>query len=125
MMDERMITALAKGMAPFVRECVADAVAPFVARLAEIEARPHEKGDAGEQGPSGVAGPDGPPGPKGDPAEFGSAMLPPEFAAEVAAAARLLHELPSIAVRDGAPRVTRIERDETGALVPVYGESQS
>ena len=70
-MDERMITALAKGMVPFVRECVAEAVAPFAARLAEIEARPCEKGDTGELGPPGAAGAEGPRGQDGRPGRRG------------------------------------------------------
>jgi hypothetical protein len=50
-------------------------------------------------------------------------MLPPELAVEVACAARLLHELPPIAIREApSARVTRIERDENGTLVPIYGE---
>jgi hypothetical protein len=88
-MDEETITALAAGMAPFVRECVADAV--FKIGL-----------------------------------ERQVVMLPPELATEVASAARMLHELPPIVSRETpAPRVTRIERDESGALVPIYGEPQA
>ncbi len=35
----------------------------------------------------------------------------------------VLHELPPITTRDAAPaRVMRIERDENGALVPIYDE---
>jgi hypothetical protein len=89
MMDDETITALAAGMAPFVRECVADAV--FNIGLDQQVV-----------------------------------MLPPELAVEVASAARMLHELPPIVSREtpAAARVTRIERDENGALVPVYGEPQ-
>lgn len=77
-MDRNAIAALAKGVAPFVREVVAETVAPLVARLAELEARPTEKGDPGErgaegpQGQIGPPGPEGPPGPKGDPGSPGS-----------------------------------------------------
>jgi hypothetical protein len=87
-MDDETVEALAKGLAPFVRECVADAV--FKIGL-----------------------------------DRQVAMLPPELAEEVASAARMLHELPPIVSREtSAARVTRIERDESGAFVPVYGEPQ-
>jgi hypothetical protein len=83
-MDEETITALAAGMAPFVRECVADAVFKIGLDRQVV-------------------------------------MLPPELAGEVASAARMLHELPPIVSRETpAARVTRIERDESGALVPIY-----
>lgn len=71
-MDRIAIAALAKGMVPFVREVVTEALAPLAARLAELEARPVEKSDPGErgaEGPQGMIGPpgpEGPPGPKGD-----------------------------------------------------------
>jgi hypothetical protein len=77
-MHESEIAALAEGMVPFVRECVAEAV-----------------------------------------------KLPPELAAQVATAVRLLHESPPLEEQKQAPsappsRVTRIERDDDGNLVPVY-----
>jgi hypothetical protein len=88
-MDDETLEALAKGLAPFVRECVADAV--FKVGL-----------------------------------DREAVMLPPELAVEVASAARMLHELPPIVSRETpAARVTRIERDENGAFVPVYSEPQS
>jgi len=88
-MDEETITALAAGMAPFVRECVADAVFKIGLDRQVV-------------------------------------MLPPELAVEVASAARMLHELLPIVSRETpAARVTRIERDENGAFVPVYSEPQS
>lgn len=122
-MDLSEVAALAKTTAVYVREAIAAEVVPLIARVAELEARPIEKGDTG---PQGEDGPEGPQGPKGDPGELGATMLPPELVAEVARAARLLHELPPVAVRsEGAPRVTRIERDETGAFVPIYDEPQS
>jgi hypothetical protein len=83
-MNENEVIALIRGLAPRIRDCVADAVAniPVV-------------------------------------------MLPPELATEVASAARMLHELPPIVSREiPAARVTRIERDENGALVPIYDEPQ-
>jgi hypothetical protein len=79
-MQRDEIAALAKGMVPFVHECVAEAFAK-------------------------------------------TAALPPELAAEVASAARLLHEAPALAQRSEAPpRVSRIERDADGNLVPIYEE---
>jgi hypothetical protein len=64
----------------------------------------------------------------------GKTMVPPELAEQVAAAVRLLHESPVLAKagiaeiketpRPIPPRVTRIERDEDGNLVPIYGEQQ-
>jgi hypothetical protein len=86
MMHDEEIAALANGMAPFVRECVADAISKLV-------------------------------------------MVSPELAEQVANAVRLLHEAPPIAERSetsqrpSLPRVTRIERDEHGNFVPVYGEA--
>jgi hypothetical protein len=89
MMDDETITALAKGLMPVVRECVADAVFKIGLDRQVV-------------------------------------MLPPELAGEVASAARMLHELPPIVSRETpAGRVTRIERDESGALVPIYGEPQA
>jgi hypothetical protein len=82
-MTEQEIAALAKGMVPFVRQCVAEA--------------------------------------------FGKSALPPELAAQVASAVRLLHESPPIAQRSEpsrpSPKVARIERDENGNFVPVYEET--
>jgi hypothetical protein len=118
-MDRNAIAVLAKGLVPFVREVVTEAVAEPIARIAVLEARPIEKGDAGERGPSGQQGP---PGPKGDSGEL--AMLPPELAGQVASAVRLLHESPALEQRSESPRpsskVTRIERDADGNFVPVY-----
>jgi len=83
-MDDRMIQALAKGLVPFVNEVVGAVVAPLIARLVAIEARPVQKGDAGEPGPvgergidgsqgeRGLPGPEGPIGPKGDAGEKGA-----------------------------------------------------
>jgi len=107
-MDEGQLNELARGLVPFVREVVE----PIERRIAELEARPIEKGDPGEQGP---------PGPKGDSGEL--AMLPPELAEQIASAVRMLHESP--AIQREAPRpskVTRIERDADGNFVPVYDD---
>jgi hypothetical protein len=54
-------------------------------------------------------------------------ILPPELAAEVAAAVRALHEAPQIVAASAQPvqnKVVRIERDDSGNLVPIYDESQ-
>jgi hypothetical protein len=114
MMDDGDLNELARGLVPFVREVVD----PLEKRIAEIEARPIEKG---ERGVDGSPGPEGPPGPKGDSGEL--AMLPPELAEQIASAVRMLHESPDI-VRNEAPtpKVTRIERDEDGNFVPVYDQ---
>ena len=96
-MTEQEISALAKGMVPFVREVIAEATAPLTARIAEFEARPM-KGDPGEKGADGLPGAEGPPGPKGDSGEL--AMLSPELAEQVALAVRLLHESPPLKQRD-------------------------
>jgi hypothetical protein len=59
-------------------------------------------------------------------AKIPAVMLPSELAVEVASAARLLHELPPIVSREtpAAGRVTRIERDDNGALVLIYNTSR-
>ena len=123
-MQRHEIAALAEGMVPFVRECVTEAVALLTARIAELEARPLEKGADGRQGEDGLPGP---PGPKGDSGEL--APLPPELAEQVASAVRLLHESPPIEQRHEAlrppARVARIERDDDGNFVPIYDEPQS
>jgi hypothetical protein len=86
-MDDSVLQALAKGMVPFVRECVDDAICKMT-------------------------------------------IVPPELAAQIASAVRLLHESPPMAERKETPpatppRVARIERDEHGNLVPIYDEIQS
>ena len=124
-MNRDQIAALAKGMVPFVRECVAEAMAPLAARFAELEARPLEKGDTGERG---ADGPPGPPGPQGERGEYADVLVPPDLAEQIKSAIHLLHESPPLVRRDdGAapkwpspPRVSRIERDDEGNLVPVY-----
>jgi len=78
-MSEDDIAALARGIAPFVRECVDQAICK-------------------------------------------TTIVPPELAAQIASAARLLHESPTIEQTQSAPRVTRIERDEQGNFVPIYDE---
>jgi cobalamin biosynthesis Mg chelatase CobN len=79
-------------------------------------------GAPGSAGPPGEKGDAGPPGEKGESAD--AILLPPELAEQVASAARLLHELPPITSERASGRVLRIERDENGALVPIY-EPQS
>jgi hypothetical protein len=82
-MDLSEVAALAKTTAVYVREAIAAEVAPLIARIAVLEARPVEKGDTGPQGhagpqgesgppgPQGKPGPEGPPGPAGSPGEAG------------------------------------------------------
>ena len=81
-MNDEQIAALAKGMVPFVRQCVAEAITPLAMRLTEIEARPVEKGERGPQGDQGLPG------------HIGN--VPPELAEKIAAAVRLLHESPTL-----------------------------
>jgi hypothetical protein len=81
-----------------------------------VDGAPGPAGPAGEKGDAGL------PGEKGENAD--AILLPPELAEQVASAARLLHELPPIGERMPSGRVLRIERDENGALVPIY-EPQS
>jgi collagen type III alpha len=79
MIENGAIAALAKGLVPYVRGVVTEALAPFAARLAEIEARPILKGDPGPPGAPGDVGPrgqDGPPGERGPQGEMGPAGLP-------------------------------------------------
>jgi integrin beta 3 len=64
-MERSQIAALAKGLVPFVREVVTEAVAPLAARIAALEARSVEKGDAGPQGPQGQVGDRGEKGDQG------------------------------------------------------------
>jgi len=111
------ITALAKGVAPFVRECVADALKAVDARLGELEARAPVPGPAGPQGEAGARGEVGPRG------ESADISLSPELAQQVANAVRLLHEAPPVtAPQKAPPRIARIKRDEQGNFVPVYDE---
>jgi hypothetical protein len=122
-MTRDQITALAKGLVPFVREVVTEAVTPLGARIAELETRPVKRGDAGERG---ADGPQGPPGPKGDSGEL--VVVSPELAEQIKSAIHLLHESPPIVKRDdqpkwpSPPRVSRIERDENGTFVPIYDD---
>jgi hypothetical protein len=126
-MNREQIAALARGLVPFVREVITEAVTSLNARIAELEARPIEKGEVGERGAEGLQGP---PGPKGDSGEL--AMVPPDLAEQIKGAIHLLHESPPIAKRDdqpkwpSPPRVSRIERDDDGNFVPIYdGELKS
>lgn len=124
-MTDQEISALAKGLAPFVRQCVAEAITPLTTRLTQAEARPIEKG---EPGPKGDNGEPGPPGPKGDAGDL-NVLVTPELAEQIKQAIHLLHESPPIIERDDRavvkppPRVLRIERDDDGNLVPIYEES--
>jgi hypothetical protein len=90
MMDDSELAALARGMVPFVRECVAEA--------------------------------------------FAKTTVPAEVAEQVASAVRMLHESPPVAAAKSEdapvmkwplPRVSRIERDEQGNLVPIYDGPQA
>jgi len=126
-MDRNEIGALAKGLVPFVREAIAEALAPLDGRLTAIEARPPEKGEAGPPGECGPQGPPGPAGANGIDGECGAkTMVPPDLAEQVASAVRLLHESPLLSQPATATRrIARIDRDENGSFVPVYDETQT
>jgi len=49
-----------------------------------------------------------------------AAMLPPELAEQIASAVRTLHEAPQVTEAKAVPRVSRIERDADGNLIPIY-----
>jgi hypothetical protein len=116
-MKDDEIAALAKGMAPFVRECVVDALKAVDTRLSELEAREPVPGPAGPQGETGAQGEVGPQGQSAD------ILLSPELAEQVANAVRLLHESPPLAeAQKAAPRIARIKRDGAGNFVPVYDD---
>jgi integrin beta 3 len=70
-MDRTAIAALAKGLVPFVRDVVTEALAPLAARVAALEVRPVEKGAQGAQGEPGPPGPQGQDGPQGLPGVAG------------------------------------------------------
>lgn len=56
-------------------------------------------------------------------AETRADIMPPELAAEVARAVRMLHEAPlSVDQSATSSRIIRIERDPDGNLLPVYAE---
>lgn len=62
-MDHRAVTAMVTALAPVIHEHVtkgiADAVAPLLKRISELEARSPEKGEPGERGADGAPGRDG------------------------------------------------------------------
>ena len=60
---------------------------------------------------------------------FAKTAMPAELAEQIASAVRMLHEAPAIvaakddepiAVKWPLPRISRIERDAQGNLVPIY-----
>jgi hypothetical protein len=119
-MKDDEITALAKGVAPFVRECVSEALKAVDVRLGELETRAPVPGPVGPQGEVGLKGEKGE---KGE-CSADSIMLSAELAQQVASMARLLHESPPIAEGEqkAQPRITRIKRDEQGNFQLVYDE---
>lgn len=130
-MKDSEIAALARGVVPFVRQVVDEAIAPLTEHILKDAAskEPGPQGDAGPAGPQGEPGPagpqgeSGPVGPQGEPGEIGKTLVPPELAEAIASAVRTLHEAPPIMepeMKSAPPRVTRIERDDDGNLVPIY-----
>lgn len=55
-MDQRHLEALLEGIAPVVREAIAQATAPLLARIAQLEAMPREAGPPGRDGRDGQPG---------------------------------------------------------------------
>jgi hypothetical protein len=64
-MDRTEIAALARGLMPVMLDIVAERTAVLEKRIATLEARPTEKGDAGPPGPAGERGPFGEKGEQG------------------------------------------------------------
>jgi len=100
-MREDEITALAKGLVPFVHECVAEAIGRnMVPTVRECVTEIVNK----------------------------NMIVPPEIASQIASAIRLLHESPALVERADPPvpesRIIRVERDEQGNFIPVYDEPQ-
>jgi integrin beta 3 len=78
-MNHRTVEALMAGIAPVIRQFVEQATGVFGERIAKLEARAPEKGEAGERGPQGdrgadgADGKDGAQGPAGERGEKGEA----------------------------------------------------
>jgi integrin beta 3 len=88
-MDRTQIAMLAKGLVPFVREVMAESLAPLIARIAAIEtkgidnaipqkAEPGPRGEPGEIGPQGERGVEGAQGQQGERGEPGQPGEPGE-----------------------------------------------
>jgi len=126
-MHDDEIAALAKALVPFVRQVITETETPINARIAELERKEGPPGPPGLQGDKGDKGEKGEPGRDGRDAELSNITVSAELAEQLAGAVRLLHEAPSVAERSEAPprptlpRITRVERDEQGNFVPVYG----
>ena len=79
-MDHRAVTAMVAALAPVIHEHVtkgiADAVAPLLKRINELESRAPEKGEPGERGADGVPGRDGIDGKDGAPGADGEDGAP-------------------------------------------------
>jgi hypothetical protein len=101
MMHDSEIDALAKGMVPFVREVVTDAMTPLAARLAELEARPVVPPELAEQVKQAI-------------------HLLHESPPIV-----LQNAPPRSALPLPPPRPSRIERTENGGYTLIYDEPQA
>src|SRR4029077_10475888 len=147
-MPDTSLDLLAKELGAFANRLereinlrVIAAVAEINRKAAEFELRMamfEQKAAVIKDGKPGKDGPPGPAGERGEKGEQGEAgvvetinpavtTLPPELAAEVASAMRMLHETPLVeySERSTPSRVVRIERDGDGNMVPFYAESQS
>ena len=136
-MKENELTAIIRGLAPGISECVAHAVASLKARIVQLEARTPEPGPQGEKGRDGVDGKDGFLGPKGEvgpqglPGEPGRAeipLAPDDIADQVASTVAMLAESPTIQRSQTAaavaaaprPRSFTFEHDENGKVVAAH-----
>lgn len=70
-MTDDELQMIARGMAPVVKQAIAQAVEPLLAKIAEIEARAMVAGPMGPAGPDGAHGRDGKDGAPGLPGEKG------------------------------------------------------
>ena len=119
-MDRNAFAALAKEVVLHVNEVVA----PLAARIAELEARPVEKGDAGPPGEVGPPGPQGEPGPQGPAGLEGSVgALPASLVEQINSMREMLQEPLPV-----APRAALVEerppepRHATGSIITRAGD---
>jgi hypothetical protein len=126
-----LVDCLAEQTVPAIKQYMDEKLKELRAQIEALPAVKADPGPQGEVGPAGPAGPQGesgPAGPQGEPGELSKTLVPPELAEAVASAVRTLHEAPPIMepeTKSVPPRVTRIERDDDGNLVPIYADNGS